>query len=29
MVKLWENWVKQYPIVLIEDGMAEMTGQLA
>lgn len=23
MVKLWENWVKQYPIVLIEDGMAE------
>jgi len=23
MVKLWENWVKQYPIVLIEDGLAE------
>ena len=23
MVKLWEGWVKQYPIVLIEDGMAE------
>ncbi|MGB8492685.1 MAG: phosphopyruvate hydratase [Bacteroidales bacterium] len=23
MVKLWENWVNQYPIVLIEDGMAE------
>jgi len=23
MVKYWENWVKQYPIVSIEDGMAE------
>ncbi len=23
MVKLWENWVKQYPIVLLEDGLAE------
>jgi enolase len=23
MVKLWESWVRQYPIVLIEDGMAE------
>ncbi|HDR89587.1 MAG TPA: phosphopyruvate hydratase [Bacteroidetes bacterium] len=23
MVKLWENWVKKYPIVLIEDGLAE------
>jgi len=23
MVKLWGSWVKQYPIVLIEDGMAE------
>jgi enolase len=23
MVKLWESWVSQYPIVLIEDGMAE------
>jgi len=23
MVKLWESWVKQYPIVLIEDGLAE------
>ncbi|HNQ67500.1 MAG TPA: phosphopyruvate hydratase [Bacteroidales bacterium] len=23
MVKLWENWVRQYPIVLIEDGLAE------
>ncbi|HPV88079.1 MAG TPA: phosphopyruvate hydratase [Bacteroidales bacterium] len=23
MVKIWENWVRQYPIVLIEDGMAE------
>ena len=23
MIKLWENWVKQYPIVLIEDGLAE------
>jgi len=23
MVKLWEKWVKQYPIVLIEDGLAE------
>ena len=23
MVKLWEGWVNQYPIVLIEDGLAE------
>jgi len=23
MVKLWESWVTQYPIVLIEDGLAE------
>ncbi len=23
MVKLWESWVDQYPIVLIEDGLAE------
>jgi enolase len=23
MVQLWESWVKQYPIVLIEDGLAE------
>ncbi len=23
MVKQWENWVKQYPIVLLEDGLAE------
>ncbi|MDD4645147.1 MAG: phosphopyruvate hydratase, partial [Bacteroidales bacterium] len=23
MVKLWENWVRQYPIISIEDGMAE------
>jgi enolase len=23
MVKLWTSWVKQYPIVSIEDGMAE------
>lgn len=23
MVKLWENWTTQYPIVLIEDGLAE------
>jgi len=23
MVKLWESWVNQYPIVLLEDGMAE------
>jgi enolase len=23
MVKFWEGWVKQYPIVSIEDGMAE------
>ncbi|HEY9165009.1 MAG TPA: phosphopyruvate hydratase [Candidatus Kryptonia bacterium] len=23
MVKLWESWTKQYPIVLIEDGLAE------
>jgi enolase len=23
MVEFWENWVKQYPIISIEDGMAE------
>jgi enolase len=23
MVKLWEGWVRQYPIVLLEDGMGE------
>ena len=23
MVEYWENWVKQYPIISIEDGMAE------
>jgi len=23
MIKLWESWVTQYPIVLIEDGLAE------
>jgi enolase len=23
MIKLWESWVNQYPIVLIEDGLAE------
>ncbi|NOZ47351.1 MAG: phosphopyruvate hydratase [Chlorobi bacterium] len=23
MIKFWENWVNQYPIVLIEDGLAE------
>jgi enolase len=23
MVELWDSWVKQYPIVLLEDGMAE------
>jgi enolase len=23
MIKLWESWVKQYPIVSLEDGMAE------
>ena len=23
LVKLWEKWVKQYPVVSIEDGMAE------
>ena len=23
MVKLWENWASQYPIVLLEDGLAE------
>ena len=23
LVKYWENWVKQYPIISIEDGMAE------
>jgi enolase len=23
MIKLWESWVNQYPIILIEDGLAE------
>ena len=23
MVEFWESWVKQYPIISIEDGMAE------
>lgn len=23
MIKLWESWVRQYPIVLLEDGLAE------
>jgi enolase len=23
LIRLWESWVKQYPIVLIEDGMGE------
>ncbi|MBN2175227.1 MAG: phosphopyruvate hydratase [Bacteroidales bacterium] len=23
MIKLWENWTKQYPILLLEDGLAE------
>ena len=23
MVKLWESWVNQYPIILLEDGLAE------
>ena len=23
LIKLWEKWVRQYPIVLIEDGLAE------
>lgn len=23
MIKLWESWTKQYPIVLLEDGLAE------
>ena len=23
MVKYWESWVKKYPIISIEDGMAE------
>ena len=23
MIKLWENWIKQYPIVSLEDGLAE------
>jgi enolase len=23
MIKIWESWVRQYPIVLLEDGMAE------
>jgi len=23
LIKLWESWVKQYPIILLEDGLAE------
>lgn len=23
MIKLWESWIRQYPIVLLEDGLAE------
>lgn len=23
MIKMWENWTKQYPIMLLEDGLAE------
>jgi len=23
LIKIWENWVSQYPIVLLEDGLAE------
>jgi len=23
MIRLWESWIKQYPIVLLEDGLAE------
>ena len=23
LVRLWESWAKQYPIVLLEDGMGE------
>ncbi|MCL1934532.1 MAG: phosphopyruvate hydratase [Candidatus Azobacteroides sp.] len=23
MIKMWKNWIKQYPIVLLEDGLAE------
>jgi enolase len=23
MIKLWESWTKQYPIILLEDGLAE------
>jgi enolase len=23
LIKIWESWVKQYPIVLLEDGMGE------
>ncbi len=23
LIKIWESWVKQYPIILIEDGMGE------
>jgi len=23
MIKMWENWIRQYPIVLLEDGLAE------
>lgn len=23
MIQLWENWIRQYPIVLLEDGLAE------
>lgn len=23
LIEIWENWVRQYPIILLEDGMAE------
>lgn len=23
MIKLWESWIRQYPIILLEDGLAE------
>lgn len=23
MIKMWENWTKQYPVMLLEDGLAE------
>ncbi|WP_080904286.1 phosphopyruvate hydratase [Parabacteroides sp. Marseille-P3160] len=23
MIEMWENWIRQYPIVLLEDGLAE------